>query len=532
MDKKISVIIPIYNSEKYLRQTIDSVRCQTYGNLEIICVLDCPTDNSAAIVDDAAIEDRRIKIIRNLKNVKQAVSRNTGVENATGEYIHFMDADDLINPRFYEAMLDAVVNADANIAVCSAFHEKRPKQSILFSKYEILLGQNKIKRTDAVTQGWAWRYLIKKSFWNDRNLSFPDLAPVEDMPVILPMVFYANKIAACPDAMYFYKYRETSSLNEELNNEREQLRNTNWQKADRISRDFRYTHKIKRNNKLHRSRYRRAGRTVCINDPVEYGKTDTKISVIIPIYNAEKYLKQTLDSIRFQTYKNLEIICVLDCPTDNSAAIVENAAKEDDRIKAVRHSQNMGLPAARNTGVKNAVGEYIHFIDSDDLISPDFYDVMISAAAKANADVAACSVFYEKKPAYSIWFKRSDVLSFTADKIEISEVALHGWAWRYLIKSDFWNRRNLSFPDLVPMEDKPAMIPMIHYANRVVLCPGAVYFYKNREVSILNKSCSSAQKKRRHDNRQKAREIIRDFVNAEGVKLPNRLLRLIQKRFA
>ncbi|WP_461252358.1 glycosyltransferase family 2 protein, partial [Treponema sp. R8-4-B8] len=63
----------------------------------------------------------------------------------------------------------------------------------------------------------------------------------------------------------------------------------------------------------------------------------------------------------------MEIICVLDCPTDNSAVIVDNTAKDDDRIKTVRHPKNLGLPAARNTGVQNAAGEYMHFLDADDL---------------------------------------------------------------------------------------------------------------------------------------------------------------------
>jgi len=258
---------------------------------------------------------------------------------------------------------------------------------------------------------------------------------------------------------------------------------------------------------------------------------DKSISVIIPIYNAEKYLKQTLDAVRFQTYKNLEIICVLDCPTDNSATIVELAAREDGRVKPVRHSENLGLPASRNTGVRNASGEYIHFIDSDDLISPDFYDVMMSGAADADADVAACSVFYEKKPWRSIWFQESEALSGPA-KIEKTEVAILGWSWRYLIRRNFWNDHEFSFPNLVPMEDMPVMIPMIYHANKVVLCPSAVYFYKYRARSILNDEYDSARQKLHSENRRKARKLFREFMRVNKIKRPNRLLYYIRKRFA
>jgi len=535
MSEKISVIIPVYNAEKYLKQTLYSIRSQTYRNLEIICVLDCPTDNSSAIVDDAAKEDERIKPVRHTKNLGLPVARNTGVQNATGVYMHFMDADDLINPEFYNALISAAVNTNADVAACSVFYEKKPLQSIWFAENEVVLGQDKMAKTFVTTVGWAWRYLIKKAFWDDRNLSFPDLAPLEDMPVMIPMVYYANKAALCRDALYFYKNREASILNSEhsnTNTEKERLRKDNRQKASEIFNDFMNIHKIKRDGALYRHfvslRTKRATR---VNNLAEYGKLKEKISVIVPIYNAEKYLKDTLNAIRFQTYKNLEIICVLDCPTDNSVDIVEEIAKEDGRVKAVRLQKNSGLPAARNIGVLNASGEYMHFIDSDDLISPDFYEIMINAAVRENADVAACSVFYEKKPWRSIWFWTDETLSGDA-KIEKTETALLGWAWRYLIRRSFWNSRDFSFPDLVPMEDMPILIPMVYHANKVVLCPNAVYLYKHRKDSILNNDYDPARRKLRSENRRKARKIFRDFMRVNGIKRPSRLLYYIKKRLA
>ena len=258
---------------------------------------------------------------------------------------------------------------------------------------------------------------------------------------------------------------------------------------------------------------------------------DKKISVIIPIYNAEKYLKQTLNYIRFQTYRNLEIICVLDCPTDNSSVIVDETAKEDDRIKPIRHHKNSGPAAARNTGVENAGGEYIHFMDADDLICPDFYEIMIYAAAQNEADVAACSVFFEKKPLNSIWFKKNEVLSTVADKINKSAVTIQGWVWRYLIRRSFWNTHNLSFPDLAIMEDKPVTIPMVYYANKLVLCPSAVYFYKHRGDSILNKTYDISRERQLRDNMREARKLSSEFMRLHKIKKPSRFLHSIKKWF-
>ena len=533
MDTKISIIIPIYNAEKYLLPTLNAVRFQEYKNLEIICVLDCPTDNSETIVNEIATEDSRVKIVKHAQNKGVAEARNSGIRNATGEYIHFMDSDDLLSPDFYEIMINAAVDNDADIAVSSVFNEKKPKRSIWFRESEIFLNSDKIHKIKVLIQGWCWRYLIKKSFWDAHNFSFPNLTVQEDTAVVIPMVYYANKIVSCPNAVYFYKNRENSILNKkERSAEQKKIWNENLREARIIKQDFIRKHKIKPVNKLgHWFAALRSKITVCQNDPIEYGAIDKKISVIVPIYNAEKYLKQTLDSIRFQTYENLEIVCVLDCPTDNSAEIVKEIFNEDKRVKVVLHHENRGLPAARNSGVENATGEYIHFIDSDDLLSPDFYEIMINAAEKANADVAACSVFYEKKQWRSIWFAKSEVLTDKNDKIKQTEVVISSWAWRYLIKKSFWNKHNFSFPDLVPMEDKPVMIPMIYYANKVALCPNAVYFYKNRENSILNNKYDPIRERQRSENRQKARKISDDFMREHKIKQPNKLLYYLKKIF-
>ena len=261
-------------------------------------------------------------------------------------------------------------------------------------------------------------------------------------------------------------------------------------------------------------------------------KVEKKISVIIPVYNAEKFLRQTLHCICCQTYKNLEIVCVLDCPSDKSAEIVEEFAQHDSRIVILRLEKNMGQAAARNKGVQNSIGEYIHFMDSDDLIIPDFYETMINAATKADADISACSVFYEKRPLRSIWFKKDEVLSDSAEKIEKTEVLIQGWIWRYLIKKSFWEHHSFLFPNLAVQEDTAVVIPMIYYANKVVLCPNAVYFYKNRENSILNKKeRSTEQEKKWKENRQKVRKIKLDFIKKHNIKRPNKWLYYIKKYF-
>jgi glycosyltransferase involved in cell wall biosynthesis len=113
----------------------------------------------------------------------------------------------------------------------------------------------------------------------------------------------------------------------------------------------------------------------------------SKISVIIPVYNREKYISNCLDSVINQTYNNLEIICVDDKSTDTSLDIINQYAKKDKRIKVISLSENGGVSNARNTGIKNATGDFLAFVDSDDTIDSTMYQELIDAAEKTGADI-------------------------------------------------------------------------------------------------------------------------------------------------
>lgn len=111
-----------------------------------------------------------------------------------------------------------------------------------------------------------------------------------------------------------------------------------------------------------------------------------QVSVIIPVYNTEKYLKKCLDSVCNQTLKDIEIVCVNDCSPDGSLTILQEYAKNDNRIKLINFTENKGAAAARNAGIDAATGEYIGFIDSDDFIDLDFYEKLYSKAKETDAD--------------------------------------------------------------------------------------------------------------------------------------------------
>ncbi|MCM1286172.1 MAG: glycosyltransferase [Acetobacter sp.] len=123
-------------------------------------------------------------------------------------------------------------------------------------------------------------------------------------------------------------------------------------------------------------------------------KDCSKISVIIPVYNAENYLTSSINSIINQSYKNLEIILVDDGSTDKSPIICDRFAEKDKRVKVI-HKENGGASSARNTGLDNASGDYIAFIDADDYIDLDMYEIMLNQIIDNDADAARCGVVRE-----------------------------------------------------------------------------------------------------------------------------------------
>lgn len=116
---------------------------------------------------------------------------------------------------------------------------------------------------------------------------------------------------------------------------------------------------------------------------------ENKISVIVPVYNIENYIEKTVESIRNQTYQNLEIILVDDGSTDNSGAVIDCIKEKDNRVKVI-HQENCGVTSARITGTKEATGDWIGFVDGDDIIEPDMYQRLLENALKYSAQISHC----------------------------------------------------------------------------------------------------------------------------------------------
>lgn len=214
------------------------------------------------------------------------------------------------------------------------------------------------------------------------------------------------------------------------------------------------------------------------------------ISIIVPVYNVEKYLDKCLFSIRNQTYKNIQIVIVNDGSTDGSLNICLKHSKADKRIILI-NQENKGLSEARNSGIKNATGEYLSFVDSDDFISADFINTHIFNLLKYKSDISMCCFFNinendsKSTPEYII-NKKIDVRIFKrqkAFKLLISG-KIQSFACNKVFKKELFS--DIRFPVNKCYEDVYVMHSIFYKSNNFCLINKPLYFYLNRTKSITH----------------------------------------------
>ena len=243
-------------------------------------------------------------------------------------------------------------------------------------------------------------------------------------------------------------------------------------------------------------------------------KEEALVSVIIPVYNGEQYVKACISMMLNQSYKNLEIIVVDDGSADNSASIVQEFP-----IKLIRHEQNRGLSAARNTGIDAAQGKYIHFMDVDDEINLGYYKALVEAITETGADVACSGMVNVARPQKAQRFKKRLLYTSAYDRLEATYVGKIGYVWRYLFNLDFLKANNLRFQEGRLMEDLMFSLPALYFANSLVVVPGAEYIYCHQPNSIMTTKDPEHAKKRRVD-RQHAKAMMRKFAKDHQVEIP------------
>lgn len=206
------------------------------------------------------------------------------------------------------------------------------------------------------------------------------------------------------------------------------------------------------------------------------------ISVIVPVYNVERYLEKCIKSICGQTFAGLEIILVNDGATDRSGAICDEWARKDPRIRVI-HKENGGLSDARNAGIEIASGQWYMFVDSDDTISPDTIARLYQAASENHCDMAVCNIvrIYDDGATEPFYHPVSELTVWEGQ--QRFETLKQPSACNKLFRADLF--RDVRFPKGKYYEDTFVYHILAHRANRIVLTGHDGYYYLSRRESIL-----------------------------------------------
>lgn len=210
------------------------------------------------------------------------------------------------------------------------------------------------------------------------------------------------------------------------------------------------------------------------------------ISIIIPVYKVEEYLEKCIESVLKQTYTNLQIILVDDGSPDNCGKICDEYAKKDPRIEVI-HKVNGGLSDARNVGIAQAKGKYIGFVDSDDYIKEDMYEILINLIKEYDADVSICNLYDVIDGKEYIRNNENGIQEYGRLEI-LKEVLLdkniQSYAWNKLYKKELFDE--IKYPIGKKYEDIGTTFYVFEKCNKIVVTSKPEYYYLKRSDSLVN----------------------------------------------
>jgi glycosyltransferase involved in cell wall biosynthesis len=384
----ISVIITCYNYGKYLEESVESVVAQTFRDFEIIIVNDGSTDNSLIVAEELVIKysgSVRIKLINQSNSGQPAISRNNGIRESKGKYILCLDADDKIAPDMLLKSL-LVIESDPELGVVYTHRQDFDGCEKLVLAQEYNFNILKYRNILSVCS------LFRKEAWEKVNGYRTNVKGFEDWDFWIAIGAAGFRGKLIPEPLFLYRRHGTGLFNDAVKNQEKLIA------------------QIVLNNKTVYTLAEISRAEGVINNIDR-----PAFSIIIPTYNRKDKLLTAVKSVLAQTFKDFEIIVINDA---GDSPEYELKKLNDSRIKYIQHDSNIGLSAARNTGLKTAKGKYIAFLDDDDIYYPFHLETLLQHLQTGNSVIYSDAVraVYEnekliyKSVPYSIDYDRNKLL--------------------------------------------------------------------------------------------------------------------------
>ena len=503
----VSIIVPIYNVENYLRQCLDSISEQTYKNFECIMVNDGSTDSSQQIAEEY-LTDSRFTLI-NQSNKGLSGARNTGISHIREEstFVAFVDSDDYIYPDFLETLIEHIEDGvDIIEGMIEYFHDEIKVDRVChdFEKQTLMTKDDKLgKFALNELRVSVFPKLFRKSLLTEDF--FPEGWIFEDLAVVPELISHSGKWIKLPKVIYGYRIRPNSITTKEFSEEKLDVFKI-FGKYDLFFKDesdvtkllvekIKYLHlnyhdiEFVPENSHYKQLYQQEKQKL-LSKIADY-ESKALISIIVPIYDVENYLRQCLDSIMSQTYQNFECLLINDGSPDNSADICREYVDKDARFRYFE-KENGGVSSARNLGIERSGGAYITFIDSDDWVDSDYLEVLYNALIDENADISV-STYKRFHKAENCWhfhsFQRGyEKRVFTNHELIDEFIDLNTFDYSYgfvcgkLVRKDLLD--NIAFNEMTTLgEDMEYWLKLYLISNKVVYVNRDSYNYRVDNVN-------------------------------------------------
>lgn len=513
--------MPVYNDVNFIDEAIDSVINQTLKDIELICIDDGSTDGSLDKLNDYANKYNFIKVFSQ-SNQGSGIARNNALKHAKGEYIAFLDSDDkFLDSNSLEKMYTVAKENNMKMVSANLKVLELDGKLVINKNLERFVEEKIISPKEYGIPYSFYKNIFLKSFLLDNNFFFPNLLRGQDP------VFMANVLVAL-DSIYvvpidFYALRSSGNNFGKINSYKkkydyllhfkETFEILKHAKFNYIYEEYKkqlfYYLGSSENSEKDRKEIKSIVNELFKDNTSLLNKCNSllnniKVSLIIPVYNAEEFLNESIGSVLNQTLKDIELVCVNDGSKDNSLKILQSFAKKDSRVKII-NQQNKGCGAARNKALNYANGEYIYFFDPDDYIAPNALEELYKNAILNDSDFVIFKIasFIDGQPInydepgfeFEKIFGDIDFNNFTFNYKDVKRhVLLSSFApWTKFYKKSFLDKYDdFRFHTNVAFDDVPFHVQSMLRASRISYVPEFFYYYRLSNPNSVNNTASNA----------------------------------------
>lgn len=514
MSVKVSVIIPVYRVEQYIGACLDSVRNQTLKELEIICIDDAGGDASAELVRRAMKDDPRIRLYVNERNLGLAASRNRGLELASGDYVYFLDSDDMLETEALETLSERGDRMDLEVQIFG--------MSCLFETPELKERFGGARTGFSCTfpepaegrgiyirwmKEWEWmpsqpRYFYRRSFLQENSLRFVPGLLHEDEPFAFDVLMKAHRVRVTEEPFFIRRFRRGSIMTSVPSLE-------NYFSCVRIIRHIEESGAVRGADPELRAAAvfymkklaedaRRKYAAACGAMEIPHCPA---VSVIIPVYNAAPWLDACLQSVLSQDLRDIEVLLADDASSDGSRELLEYYEAVDPRVRVFSHDVNSGPSWGRNLGIREARGTFLYMLDADDLLAGGALSQMEELCRKDDLDVLGFEnrqftddpALGKEAGAVLFSYRGAEGLYTGPEALEkcVTEDIMSPSVPTFMMRRTFLKEEGISFTEGILHEDIGFILELFWKARRVRLVSRGWFLRRYRAGSIMTSAFSA-----------------------------------------